>query len=68
MVSRAACTADHRMNSATTSPTQPSSGTLVNRLATVASSTAAVAAVSLRLSAAVAAMAAEPIFFPTALL
>ena len=66
MVSRAACTADHRINSATTRPTQPSSCTLVSLPITIASSTAEVAAVSLRLSAAVADMAADLIFFPTA--
>ena len=64
-VSLAACTPAHRMSSDTTKPHQPSICQCRKCPASVESSTAAVAAQSDRLSAAVACMAAALIFFPT---
>ena len=58
-VSRAAPKPDHRMNRATAAPHQPSICRFQKRPARAPSSTVAVARQSLRLSAAVAAMAAD---------
>ena len=66
MVSLAALTPAHRMKQATAAPHHPSMFTFQKWPARVLSSTAVVARESLRLSAAVAAMAAEPIFQPMA--
>ena len=66
MVSLAALTPAHRMKQATAAPHHPSMFTFQKWPARVLSSTAVVARESLRLSAAVAAMAAEPIFRPMA--
>jgi len=65
MVSFAAFTPAQRMKQATTTPHQPSIWRFQKWPARVLSSTAVVARVSLRLSAAVADMAAESIRLPT---
>ena len=65
MVSRAICTPDQRINSATASPIQPSGMRLVKCPTRHEASTAAVASTSLRLSAAVACSADEPMMRPS---
>ena len=62
IVSRAACTPDQRIMHATTSPTHPSIISPVKRPTSIAASTAVVAMLSEKLSAAVASMATESIF------
>ena len=67
-VSFAVIIPERRMNTETASPHQPSSGREENPDTTVQTSTAPVAMQSLRLSAAVALIAADDIFFAIAVL